>query len=85
MIGPTFQAIWEDKDSTTTRMTIHCDDEKLDLSRAVRISYAAYQSRHKGEGLGLFIRSAHFERDHKILQAYKDIDITEHGVDPFVV
>jgi hypothetical protein len=84
MTGPTFQAVWEDSDSTATRMTIHCDDENPDLSRAVRVSWAAYQSRTKNKGLGLFIRHAHFERDHKILHAYKNIDITEHGVDPFV-
>jgi len=81
LVGPTFQAIWQD--GTVTRMTTHCDDEKLDLGRGVRLSWYAYQSRHKGHGKDTKIREARFERDKKILQTYSDVDVTDHGVDPF--
>jgi len=81
MVGPTFQAEWPD--GTVTRMTTHCDDEKLDLSRGVRLSWYAYQSRTKGQGLDTTIKDARFERDKKILKTYKDINVTDHGVDPF--
>jgi hypothetical protein len=81
MVGPTFHAVWPD--GTVTRMTTHCDDQKLDVGRGVRLSWAAYQSRTKGRGLDLHIKHAQFERDKKVLQTYTDLDITEYGVNPF--
>ena len=80
MVGPTFQAIWTD--GTVTRMTTHCDDENLDLARGVRMSWYAYQSRTKGNGNASCIKEGQFERDKKVLQIYKDLDVAEYGINP---
>jgi len=80
MIGPTFQAIWPD--GTKTRMTVHCDDEKLDLGRGVRLSWAAYQSRTKGKGRDIRIKEGHFERDGMVFQTYENLYVGDHGINP---
>jgi hypothetical protein len=43
--GPTFEACFID--GTTTRMTTHCPNGKLDLGRAVRLARAAWGTRKK--------------------------------------
>jgi hypothetical protein len=44
--GTVFQAKWSD--GVVTRMSVFCGEGKLDLGRAVRLSWHAYDSRTKG-------------------------------------
>ncbi len=76
-VGPTFVAHWVD--GQVTRMSIHTMDEAPDLRRAVRVSFAAYMSRTKEEGLPL-LKSGHFERNGEILfpHAYAGEDLQHY-------
>jgi len=53
-------------DGTVTRMSIFTSLEKLDWDRGVRLSQAAYQSRHRTPVLPVIV-SMHFERDGEVL------------------
>jgi hypothetical protein len=64
-VGPTFVA--EFADGTTTRMSVFTSLEKLDWDRGVRLSQAAYQSRHPDAVVLPTIISVHFEQDGKVL------------------
>lgn len=68
-VGPTFVANWSD--GVQTRMSIHTNDEKPDLRRAIRVSHAAYDSRTKGWGFASIV-SDHFERGGKVLHRFDD-------------
>jgi hypothetical protein len=70
MQSPVFEAKWSD--GTVTRMSVWCKDG-LDLGRAVRLSWHAYDSRHKGNGKATIITTAHFERDGVTLETYKNL------------
>jgi transcriptional regulator with XRE-family HTH domain len=69
--GPTF--VCEFADGTHTRMTVSSpiEIEKLDWDRGVRLSRAAYQSRHPGAPVPPAIISVHFEQDGKVLAQRK--------------
>jgi transcriptional regulator with XRE-family HTH domain len=64
-VGPTFAATFSD--GTQTRMSVSTALDKLDWERGVRLSQAAYQSRHPGALVLPAILSMHFERDGKVL------------------
>jgi transcriptional regulator with XRE-family HTH domain len=64
-VGPTCVA--EFADGTITRMSTFTSLEKLDWDRGVRLSQAAYQSRHPGALVPPAIISVHFEQDGKVL------------------
>ena len=68
-VGPTCVA--EFADGTRTRMTTCTSLEKLDWDRGVRLSRAAYQSRHPGAPVPPAIISVHFEQDGKVLAQRK--------------
>jgi transcriptional regulator with XRE-family HTH domain len=68
-VGPTCVA--EFADGTRTRMTTCTSLEKLDWDRGVRLSRAAYQSRHPGAPVLPTIISVHFEQDGKVLAQRK--------------
>ena len=76
-VGPTFVARWTDGE--VTRMTIHCTDEKPDLGRAVRVSWAAYDARTKGQGFARAIEKGYFERDGIPLHEYAMVSVFDHG------
>jgi transcriptional regulator with XRE-family HTH domain len=64
-VGPT--CVCEFSDGTRTRMTTYTSLEKLDWDRGVRLSQAAYQSRHPGAPVLPAIISVHFEQDGQVL------------------
>ncbi len=66
-VGPTFVADWSD--GIRTRMSIHTNDEKPDLERAIKVSRAAYESRTKGLGFATMTQGT-FERDGETLHHY---------------
>jgi hypothetical protein len=68
-VGPTCVA--EFSDGTRTRMTTYTPLDKLDWDRGVRLSRAAYQSRHPGAPVPPAIISVHFEQDGKVLAQRK--------------
>ena len=75
-VGPTFRAVWPDGE--VTRMTIHCNDESPDIKRAVRVSWAAYESRCRRlnrTAIPDHIIDGSFERDGVALHNYTDIDV----------
>jgi hypothetical protein len=79
MQSPVFQAEWND--GTVTRMSVRCD-AKLDLGRAVRLSWHAYDSRHKGEGKATVIANAHFERNGSTLETYENLKPGDYFKEP---
>jgi hypothetical protein len=74
--GIVFQAKWSD--GVVTRMSVFCGEGKLDLGRAVRLSWHAYDSRTKGKGTAKLIVAGQFESDGEVLQTYQTIDPCEH-------
>jgi hypothetical protein len=65
-VGPTFVAHFAD--GQVTRMSTFTSVEKLDYSRGIRLSQAAYESRTKQ--VPVEIVAAHFEQDGAVLQRY---------------
>jgi hypothetical protein len=66
--SPTFVATFGSGDNTViTRMTIFTPKE-LDLTRAIRVARAAYESRKKQPAPA--ITTAHFERNGEVLRTY---------------
>jgi hypothetical protein len=74
--SPVFQAKWSD--GVVTRMSVFCREGKLDLGRAVRLSWHAYDSRTKGKGTAKLIVAGQFESEGEVLQTYQNIDPCEH-------
>jgi hypothetical protein len=93
MHGIVFQAIWDD--GQKTRMSVFCESDPqslgplhdhgalLNLGRAVRVSWAAYQSRTKGQGRSYLIKQGQFERNGLVLEKCEDINICDHGAAVF--
>ena len=77
--SPVFEAVWED--GVKTRMSTYCVPAKLDLSRGVRLSAHAYDSRTKGRGKSRLIVKAHFESPDtgEVLAEYESINPRDHG------
>ena len=75
-VGPTFVAKW--MDGEVTRMSIHCTDDNPDLVRAVRVSWAAYQSRTKGQSICHVIQDGRFERDGQCIHAYGQVFVPDY-------
>jgi hypothetical protein len=77
MESPVFQAKWSD--GVVTRMNVFCGEGELDLGRAVRLSWHAYDSRTKGKGTAKLIVDGQFEtREGEVLRTYENIDPCEH-------
>jgi hypothetical protein len=76
MQSPVFQAKWSD--GVVTRMNVFCGEGGLDLGRAVRLSWHAYDSRTKGKGTAKLIVAGQFESEGEVLQTYENIDPCEH-------
>lgn len=74
-VGPTFVANWSD--GVVTRMSIHTNDMRPDVGRAVRVSAAAYDSRTKGLGVAR-LESGSFERGGKVLHTYAGAELRPH-------
>ena len=76
MSGPVFEAKWDD--GIVTRMSVFCTTAEPDLSRAVRLSWHAHDSRTKGRNPTAKIVSAQFEYNGAVLETYKTIDPDKH-------
>jgi hypothetical protein len=68
--SPTFVAEFENGDSVViTRMTVHTPNDRLNLTRGVRLARAAYESRTKLPAPAIV--SAHYERDGEVIESYE--------------
>jgi hypothetical protein len=75
--SPTFVAVFDDWEKSTTRMTVFHSPgrQSLDLGRGGRLAQTAYRSRTKQ--VPPAIVAARFERDGRILQTYTAKQITD--------
>jgi hypothetical protein len=73
--SPVFVATFDDKDKTTTRMSVWCGENgnKLDMARGVLLARHAYRQRTGREPVAL--AKAYFEKDGVTLQAYNAIEL----------
>jgi hypothetical protein len=64
-VGPT--CVVKFADGVVTRMTTHCDDDKLDYDRGFNLCLAAWQSRTRSGNMVPGVHAVHFERDGKVI------------------